>query len=62
MDALRRFRRNMGLSSYQLASEIGISKSFLEKIEAGVRNPSRNFILKMKTRYPDIDTNIFFKQ
>lgn len=52
--------KNSGMNYDEFANEIGVTKSFLTKILNGERNPSYNFINKIKTRFPDIDVNEFF--
>lgn len=55
------FRNSKNLSKQEMANEIGVSKSYYEKIEYGVRKPSYNFITKFMTRFPDIEIDdIFF--
>ena len=60
MKVLRDFRISLNLTSKEFAETLGISKSLYEKVELGFRKPSRNFITKLKTKYPQFDTNIFF--
>lgn len=60
MNGLKTFRLMLKFTSKKMADEIGISKSFYEKIETGVREPSSNFIKKLKKRFPQFDTNNFF--
>lgn len=60
MKELRNFRLSLGLTLQGFAEEIDVSKSLLEKVERGKRKPSREFITKLKTKYPQFDTNIFF--
>lgn len=61
LDELKKFRLEMGLTVSNMANEISVSKSFYEKIEMGIRKPSSNFIKKLKFRFPQFDTNIFFE-
>lgn len=60
MKELRSFRESLNLSPAQFAEKLGISKSLYEKVEGGFRPASRNFVERLKTRYPQFDTNIFF--
>lgn len=60
MEELKNFRMSMNFTILEMANEIGVSKSFYEKIESGIRKPSRNFIEMLKKRFPQFDTNIFF--
>jgi len=59
---LTKFRKDMGLTQYEMADKIGISVSFYSKIEVGIRNPSFNFMTKLKKTFPDVETDIFFAQ
>ncbi len=60
MEDLKRFRMSMKFTINNMADEIGVSKSYYEKIEMGIREPSSNFIKRLKNRFPQFDTNIFF--
>lgn len=60
MDKLKEFRISMDYTIKEMSNEIGVSKSYYEKIEAGIKEPSRNFIQHLKIRFPQFDTNIFF--
>ncbi|MCI8485778.1 MAG: helix-turn-helix transcriptional regulator [Clostridia bacterium] len=60
MKQLKDFRVSLGLTIPQFASNINVSKSLYEKIECGVRMPSREFTTKLKKVYPQFDVNIFF--
>lgn len=62
MDTLKSFREAIGKTQEQMANEFEISKSLYEKIETGVRKPSREFIERFKKKYPIIDVNIFLSQ
>lgn len=54
------FRKNKKLSVASMAKVIGISSSYYEKIEHGLRLPSYNFLVKFKTVFPDADTEQIF--
>lgn len=55
------FRNTKKMSIQTMAKEIGVSKSYYEKIEYGDRQPSYNFITKFLERFPEADTDkIFF--
>lgn len=43
------------LSSTQFASEIGVQRSALSHVLSGRNNPSLDFMMKIKTRYPEIN-------
>lgn len=60
MKELKNFRISLNLTISQFADSISVSKSLYEKVECGIRKPSREFITKLKKRYPQYDTNIFF--
>lgn len=60
MEALKKFRHSVGLTTTEMAEKIQVSKSLYEKVELGFREPSRKFIQKVKKTYPQFDTNIFF--
>lgn len=62
-DNLSRFRLLSGLTLKEMADKVGVSKSYYEKIEAGIRNPSFNFIEKFKSKFKDVDADsLFFTQ
>ena len=61
LKALSDYRNSKNMSIQMIAKEIGVSKSYYEKIEYGNRQPSYNFITKFLERFPDADTDkIFF--
>ena len=60
MNELKKFRENLGFTQNEFADSIGISASYYIKIELGDRKPSREFITKLKNKYPEFDTNKFF--
>lgn len=60
MKILREFRNSLNLTAQEFANEIGISKSLYDKVETGTRKPSREFLTKLKKKYPQFDVNIFF--
>lgn len=60
MEELKKFRIAINLTINEMSKEVGVSKSYYEKIEMGCRKPSRNFIERLKNRFPQFDTNIFF--
>lgn len=57
---LAHFRLISGLTLKEMANKVGVSKSYYEKIEAGIRNPSFNFIDKFKSKFKDVDTDFLF--
>jgi transcriptional regulator with XRE-family HTH domain len=60
MEQLKEFRKSLGLTVSEFANEIKVSKSLYEKVENRFRKPSREFMTKLKRRFPQFDTNIFF--
>lgn len=60
MEQIKEFRNSLGLTINEFAREIKVSKSLHEKIESGARKPSREYITKLKSRYPQFDTNLLF--
>lgn len=60
MQQLKDFRISLNLTIPQFANELKVSKSLYEKVETGVRKPSREFMTKLKRRYPQFDVNILF--
>lgn len=62
MKVLKDFRNSLNLTAQEFAKEIGISKSLYDKVETGARKPSREFLTKLKKKYPQFDVNIFFIQ
>lgn len=59
MRTLKDFREAIKKTQEEMADELGISKSFYEKIENGKRKPSRELMERLKQKYPLIDLNIF---
>ena len=60
MEELKEFRKSLNLTSQEFAKKIGVSKSLYDKVETGIRKPSREFTTKLKSKYPQFDVNIFF--
>lgn len=60
MKQLELFRNSLNLTRQEFADSIEVSKSLYEKVETGQRKPSRNFIEKLKRKYPQFDANIFY--
>ena len=59
-EELKAFRNSKKMSIKMMADEIGVSKSYYEKIEYGDRQPSYNFILKFVNRFPDANADAIF--
>ena len=62
MEILKAFRMSLHMSTQDFANSIKVSKSLYEKVEGGVRKPSREFTTKLKRKYPQFDVNIFFME
>ncbi len=60
MEQIKKFRISLKLTVQEFADSINVSKSLLEKIEMGNRKPSREFLEKLKRKYPQFDINVFF--
>jgi transcriptional regulator with XRE-family HTH domain len=60
MQEIKQFRTSLNLSAKAFAETINVSKSLQEKIEIGIRKPSREYLEKLKNKYPQFDVNIFF--
>ena len=52
----------LGIGIKEFADSIGVSKSLYEKIEYGFREPSRNFITRLKKKNIHNLIRIFFLQ
>ena len=60
MEQIKQFRISLNLTVQEFADSIKVSKSLLEKVEMGNRKPSREFLEKLKRKYPQFDVNVFF--
>jgi len=49
---LMEFRDKTNQTQKDVADKMGISLSFYQKIENGIRNPSYNFLCIFKIKYP----------
>ena len=58
---LKKFKTENGLSINKLAEILEISNGCLSKVYYGERNPSINFLRKLKKAYPSVDINAFFE-
>lgn len=54
------FRKALGLSRFELASEIGVSESLIGQIETGAKKASHKFIKKFLSLYPKADIKKLF--
>lgn len=61
-ESLISLRKAEGLTQAEMAVALGVSHSFYTKIEAGDREPSREFLKKIKEKFPLCDMNIFFAE
>lgn len=58
---LKHFRESKNMSQLEFSQVIGVSLSYYTKIEGLNRNPSFNFLKKIKNAFSDIDIEkIFF--
>lgn len=58
---LKEFRKKNELSQKEMARRIKVSVSYYSKIESGYQNPSYDFMMKLKTRFPDVNIDeVFF--
>ena len=48
------------MTQKEFAQMLGLTVSFYSKIEAGVRNPSYNFLVKFKKAFPGESIDQFF--
>lgn len=61
MCELKEFRKQKGLSQEKMASELGVSLSMYAKVEQGAAKAGRNFMEKIKRKYPEASIDhIFF--
>ena len=62
-DSLVNFRNSLGLTQQEMARYLGSTLSYYSKIELGIRNPSYNFLVKFKEKFPDVKVDeIFFNK
>ncbi|MBO3446380.1 helix-turn-helix transcriptional regulator [Clostridium sp. CCUG 7971] len=54
------FRISLKLTQREMANEIGVSKSYYQKVEGSFKKPGRGFIEKFKETFPNKDIGIFF--
>ncbi|MBM7631130.1 helix-turn-helix domain-containing protein [Geomicrobium sediminis] len=61
MQHLKEIRKRQGLSQEGMAMQIGVSISYYEKVEGGFKNPSFQFLVKLKKSFGEkVDLNKFF--
>lgn len=51
---LKEFRKQKGFNQKQMAKEIEVSASYYYKVESDFQNPSYEFMVKLKRRFPDV--------
>lgn len=57
---LEKFRKSKKLNQKEMAKEIGVSTSYYYKIESGYQNPSYDFLVKLKERFPKVNIDEMF--
>ena len=57
---LKEFRKSKKMEQIKFAQEIGVSFSYLSKVERGFQNPSFTFLCKLKNRYPEVKIDKMF--
>lgn len=57
---LKDFRKLKRLNQKDMAKKIGISASHYYKIENGYRNPSYDFLVKLKEKFPEVNIDKMF--
>ncbi len=57
IDRIQKILEHYHLSSSQFANEIGIQRSAMSHILSGRNKPSLDFVLKVKNRFPEINTD-----
>lgn len=60
MEYLKEFRKQRNLTQAEMAEMLEVSLSLYTKLESENRKPSREFMNKFKSAFPDFDMNIFF--
>ncbi len=57
LDRIKKLMEKKGLSPAQFADEIGLKRSSLSHILSGRNNPSLDVIMKIKSRYDEVNTD-----
>ena len=60
MNNLRELRKENSLSQEQMAAELGVSLSMYQKVEQGNAKAGRNFMEKIKQRFPEASIDYIF--
>lgn len=60
MHSLKEFRESKKLNQKDMAKEIEVSASYYYKVESGYQNPSFDFLVKLKNRFPDVNIDSVF--
>lgn len=62
MEKLKDFRKKQKLSQKELASMIGCSLSWYQKVETGKQQPGKKFIRNFLKKFPKFDYKYFYDQ
>lgn len=62
MEYLKSYRRQLGLSSEQMAVVLQISYGYYRQVENDFRQPSFALLLKIKQEFNEIDMNKIFDE
>ncbi|GAA0115689.1 helix-turn-helix transcriptional regulator [Clostridium senegalense] len=54
------FRVKQKLTQQEMSKKIGTTLTFYSKVELGERNPSYNFIVKLKKEFPNANVDSIF--
>ena len=58
---LKQLRKEKRYTQKEMAEILGVSRSYYEKIEYGIRKPSRAFLEKLLSRFPEVDLSKLIK-
>lgn len=61
MEALKSWRKSVGITQVELSKKIGFTQGYITDIERGRQLPSYAFLKSIKDNYPETDINIFFE-
>ena len=51
---IKQYRISLGLNQKEMAKRIGVSASYYYKVESSSRNPSFDFLTKLKNAFPNV--------
>lgn len=57
----KKLRKENRYTMKEMAKLLDVSQSYYQKIEYGIRKPSREFLRRLKTTFPQIDLNIYIQ-